>query len=187
MIMLQDINRNTILMENLFLPSAIKRLRYYKELGDKTFLQLNDNDFHFIPSAESNSIAVIIQHIHGNMLSRWTNFLSSDGEKDWRKRDAEFEEQNLNKAQLINLWEEGWTCLSDTLNALSESDLKKTIYIRTEPLSVVDAINRQLAHYPYHVGQIIYAAKIIKNKDWQTLSIPRGRSAEFNSEIKNQP
>ena len=169
-----------------FLESAIKRLSYYKELGDKTFTQLSDNDLHFIPSDESNSIDVIIQHMHGNMLSRWTDFLTSDGEKESRKRDAEFEDQNLNKEQLLKLWEEGWKCFLDTLNSLSESDLEKTVYIRSEPLSVVDAINRQLAHYPYHVGQIIYAGKIIKNRSWQNLSIPKGRSAEFNSELKNQ-
>lgn len=173
-------------MENLFLSSAIKRLHYYKELGDKTFIQLSDNDFHFTASEESNCIAVIIQHMHGNMLSRWTNLLTSDGEKEWRKRDAEFEDQNLTKEQLIILWEAGWKCLSDALSSLSEADLKKPIYIRTEPLTVVDAINRQLAHYPYHVGQIIYAAKIIKNRSWQNLSIPKGRSADFNSELKNQ-
>src|SRR5688500_4798922 len=110
MIMLQDINRNTISMENLFLQSVYMRLSYYKELGNKTFIQLNEDDFHFIPSGESNSIAVIIQHMHGNMLSRWTDFLTSDGEKEWRKRDAEFEDQNLNKEQLVKLWEEGWEC-----------------------------------------------------------------------------
>ena len=184
--MLQDINHNTIPMENLFLQSAFMRLSYYKELGNKTFIQLNEDDFHFIPSGESNSIAVIIQHMHGNMLSRWTDFLTSDGEKEWRKRDAEFEDQNLNKVQLVKLWEEGWTCFLDVLDALTEKDLEKTVYIRTEPLSVVDAINRQLAHYPYHVGQIIYVAKIVKNRSWQNLSIPKGQSAVFNSELKNQ-
>lgn len=174
-------------MEDLFLSSAIKRLRYYKESGDKTFAQLTEKDFHFIPSDESNSIAVIIQHMQGNMLSRWTDFLTRDGEKEWRKRDTEFEDQNLSKEQLISLWEEGWKCFLGVLEALSSADLEKTIYIRSEPLSVVDAINRQLAHYPYHVGQIIYAAKIIKNKNWQNLSIPKGRSAEFKNELKRQP
>lgn len=171
-------------MENLFLSSAIKRLTYYKELGDKTFVQLKDNDLHFTPSDESNSIAIIIQHMHGNMLSRWTDFLSSDGEKEWRRRDAEFEEQNLNKEQLLDLWEEGWKCVLDSLNSLSDADLTKTILIRSEPLSVVDAINRQLAHYPYHVGQIVYIGKILKNKDWESLSIPKGQSAAYNTKIK---
>lgn len=170
-----------------FLSSAIKRLKYYKDLGDKTFAQLSDEDFHFIPAEECNSIAVIIQHMHGNMLSRWTDFLNSDGEKEWRKRDEEFEEQNVSKEQLLNLWEEGWKCFMDAITSLSDDNLEKTIYIRTEPLSVVDAINRQLAHYPYHVGQIIYAAKIIKDKNWQNLSVPKGRSAEYNNELKRQP
>ena len=156
-------------------------------MGDKTFLQLSEEDFHFIPADECNSIAIIIQHMNGNMLSRWTNFLTSDGEKEWRKRDAEFEDQNLNKEQLIALWEEGWKCFLDELKSLSNADLEKTIYIRADALSAIDAINRQLAHYPYHVGQIIYAAKIIKNKAWRNLSIPRGRSADFNNELKNQP
>ncbi len=172
---------------DLFLYSAIKRLTYYKDLGDKTFAQLNEDDFHFSPNEETNSIAIIIQHMHGNMLSRWTNFLNEDGEKHWRKRDAEFINQNLTKEQIITLWEEGWKCFLDALKALSNNDLIKTIFIRSESLSVVDAINRQLAHYPYHVGQIIYIAKSLKNKNWQTLSIPRGRSAEYNSELKNQP
>ena len=170
-----------------FLTSAIKRLNYYKGLADKTFVILDEKDFHFIPSDESNSIAVIIQHMQGNMLSRWTDFLTGDGEKEWRKRDAEFEDQNLTKEQLISIWEEGWKCFLVALESLSAADLEKTIYIRSEPLSVVDAINRQLAHYPYHVGQIIYVAKIIKNKNWQNLSIPKGRSAEINNELKNQP
>ena len=169
-----------------YLESAIKRSAYYKSLGDKTFAQLSDDDFHFVPSDESNSIAIIIQHIHGNMLSRWIDFLTSDGEKEWRKRDAEFEEQNFNKEQLIGLWEDGWKCFLDVLRSLSDADLEKTVHIRTEPLSVIDAINRQLAHYPYHVGQIIYVAKILKNKDWQNLSVPKGRSDQGN-ELKSNP
>jgi len=167
-----------------FLSSAIKRLLYYKELGDKTFAQLTDIDFHFTPSNESNSIAVIIQHMHGNMLSRWTDFLNSDGEKEWRQRDAEFEPQDLSKDDLLNLWNQGWTCLLTALNSLTDDDLSKTIYIRSQPLSVVDAINRQFAHYPYHVGQIVYIGKIIKNKDWQSLSIPKGESGAYNNKMK---
>ena len=185
--MLQDISLKKLIMENLFLLSAIKRLTYYKELGDKTFAQLSEADFHFTPAEECNSIAFIIQHMHGNMLSRWTDFLTSDGEKDWRKRDAEFEEQSVNKKQLLLLWEEGWKCFFDAVESLSDSDLEKTVYIRTRPLSVIDAINRQLAHYPYHVGQIIYSAKIIRNKNWQNLSVPKGRSSEYTDELKRQP
>jgi hypothetical protein len=170
-----------------FLNSAIKRLSYYKDLGDKTFAQLNDEDFHFTPNAESNSIALIIQHTAGNMLSRWTDFLTTDGEKDWRNRDTEFEEQNLTKQQLVDFWDKGWDCLFNSLNSLTEDYLLKTIYIRSEGLLVVDAINRQLAHYPYHVGQIIYLAKVIKNKDWQNLSIAKGHSNQFNSQMQTKP
>ncbi|MEJ7675535.1 MAG: DUF1572 family protein [Chitinophagaceae bacterium] len=169
------------------MKSAIKRLIYYKELGDKTFAQLTENDFHFTPCEECNSIATIIQHMYGNMLSRWTDFLTSDGEKEWRKRDAEFEDQKLNKEELLTLWEQGWKCFLEAVTSLSDTDLEKTVYIRTRPLSAVDAINRQLAHYPYHVGQIIYAAKIIRNKNWQNLSVPKGRSAEYTDELKRQP
>jgi len=157
----------------LFLPSAIKRLAYYKELADKTFAQLEEKDFRFQPNPESNSIAIIIQHMAGNMMSRWTDLLETDGEKEWRKRDAEFEEQELSKGALIQIWEEGWRCCFNALNALQSTDLGKTVYIRDEPLSVLDAINRQLAHYPYHVGQIVYIAKMIVDEDWVSLSIPR--------------
>ena len=170
-----------------FLNCAIKRLGYYKELGDKTFAQLKEEDFHFKPNAESNSIALIIQHTAGNMLSRWTDFLTTDGEKDWRNRDSEFEEQNLTKQQLISFWQKGWDCLLNTLHALTEEDLLKTIYIRTEGLLVMDAINRQLAHYPYHVGQIIYLAKVIKNEEWQNLSIAKGHSDNFNQQMQTKP
>jgi Protein of unknown function (DUF1572) len=170
--------------DSAFLQSAIKRLTYYKELGDKTLAQLNDADLHFQPNEESNSIAIIIQHVAGNMLSRWTNFLTTDGEKEWRNRDTEFEEQNLTKLQLVDFWNKGWDCCLGTLNALTEDDLLKTIYIRSEGLLAIDAINRQLAHYPYHVGQIIYLARMIKNKDWQNLSIAKGNSAQFNQQMQ---
>ena len=160
-------------IETIFLQSAIKRLQYYKFLGDKTLGILNDADFHFQPNEESNSIAIIIQHVSGNMLSRWTDFLTTDGEKDWRQRDSEFELQNLCKNELIAIWEKGWQCCLDTLQSLTPQDLLKIITIRQEPLTVTDAINRQLAHYPYHVGQIIYIAKILQNNQWESLSIPR--------------
>ncbi len=173
-------------IEKSFLQSAIKRLSYYKELGDKTFTQLTDADFHYQPNEDSNSIAIIIQHTAGNMLSRWTDFLTSDGEKEWRNRDTEFEEQHLSKQQLIEFWEKGWQCLLDALNALTEDDLLKTIYIRSEGLLVVDAVNRQLAHYPYHVGQIIYVAKIITSNNWQNLSIAKGNSSQFNNQMNTK-
>jgi len=171
---------------NIFLESAVKRLLYYKELGDKTFQSLTDADFHYLPNEESNSIAVIIQHMSGNMLSRWTDFLTSDGEKEWRNRDQEFEIIEASKDQLVSMWEKGWAVCIGAINALTEDDLLKTIYIRQEGLSVIDAINRQLAHYPYHIGQIIYIAKMIKNKTWQSLSIPRDASQQFNEVMNKQ-
>ncbi len=167
-----------------FLISVVKRLSYYKELGDKTFAVLDTKDFHFSPNEESNSIAIIIQHMAGNMLSRWTDFLTTDGEKEWRHRDTEFEIKENTKEQLIEIWEKGWACCLNAINNLAEDDLLKTIYIRNEGLTVTDAINRQLAHYPYHVGQIIYVAKIIKNTSWQSLSIPKNQSGDFNKKMK---
>jgi hypothetical protein len=158
-----------------YLDSAIKRLNTYKILGEKTFEQLEDGDFHFSPNEESNSIAVIIQHIGGNMLSRWTNFLTEDGEKTWRERDEEFEIHQNSKQQLLEIWDKGWACTYQALRSLSEEDLMRTITIRGEQMPAVDAINRQLAHYPYHVGQIVYLGKILKNQDWHNLSVPRKR------------
>jgi len=166
-----------------FLNSAITRLSYYKDLADKTFDQLTEAELHIRPGSENNSIAMIVQHMAGNMLSRWTDFLTSDGEKEWRNRDTEFEDQQLTKEQLLAYWQKGWDCCLGSLRSLTADDLLKTIYIRSEGLLAVDAINRQLAHYPYHVGQIIYMGKIIKNKDWQTLSIARGQSAAFNKQM----
>lgn len=166
-----------------FLRTAIKRSLYYKELGDKTFGQVDENGFFFQPNSNSNSIAVIIQHMAGNMLSRWTNFLTEDGEKEWRRRDEEFEPVRRTKTELVELWNKGWDCYIAALSQLEENDLLKTIYIRSEPLSVIDAINRQLAHYPYHVGQIVYLGRWIKDNAWKSLSIPRRQSSEFNKEM----
>lgn len=170
-------------VEQIFLDSAIKRFSDQKQLADKTFEQLSEDEMHYQPNTESNSVAIIIQHMHGNMLSRWTNFLTEDGEKDWRKRDDEFEAQNLSKRDLIQLWQEGWKTLLDTLHFLQPSDLLKTITIRHEPHNVVDAINRQIAHYSHHVGQIVYVGKVIKSTEWQTLSIARKASKEFNDKM----
>ena len=167
-----------------FLKSAIKRLSYYKELGDKTFEQLNEEDFNFRPNESSNSIAIIIQHMNGNMLSRWSNFLTEDGEKSWRNRDAEFEPQQIDKTTLIELWNKGWDCVINSWTSLQPEDLLKTIYIRHEPLLVIDAVIRQVAHYPHHVGQILYLGKIIKGAEWKNLSIEKGKSDAFNAEMK---
>ena len=167
-----------------YLETVIRRVRYYRHLAEQTFDQLEDKDFHFQPSSESNSIALIIQHISGNMLSRWTNFLTEDGEKEWRHRDNEFIIHEYSKTQLMELWNEGWECFINSLESLKEEDLLKTVTIRQEPLTVVDAINRQLAHYPHHIGQILYVGKLIKNENWKNLSIPKGKSETYN---KSEP
>ena len=169
--------------EEGFLKDCIKRLEYYKDLGDKTFEQLDDKDFLYQPNEESNSIAIIVHHIYGNMLSRFTNFLTEDGEKEWRNRDAEFDVINISKEDVLTFWNKGWDCVFSALESLKTEDLTKTIYIRTEPLLVYDAILRQLAHYPHHIGQILYIGKMLKGKDWKTLSIPRGESQAFNAKM----
>jgi len=172
--------------EEGFIKDIHKRLRYYKELGDKSFEQLEEKDFFYQPSAESNSIAVIVQHLLGNMLSRFTDFLTEDGEKPWRKRDAEFEMMDITKADVISFWNNGWACVFNAVENLKPGDLTKTIYIRTEPLQVYDALLRQLAHYPYHVGQIVFIAKMIKDREWKTLSIAKGNSNAFNEQMKQE-
>lgn len=166
-----------------FLHDTIKRLNNYKELGEKTFAQLEEGDFFFLASPESNSIAIIVQHMHGNMLSRFTNFLTEDGEKSWRKRDEEFDRVATTKDEVIALWNEGWACVFDALNNLQPGDITKTIYIRSEPLSVYDALLRQLAHYPYHVGQIVFIGKMIKDASWQGLSVPKNQSKQYNEKM----
>ena len=167
----------------IYLQSVDKRFRIYKDLGDKTLLQLKDGDFDFRPNAESNSAGIIIQHISGNMISRFTDLLTEDGEKPWRDRDAEFEESGYSRKQYLELWEQGWAVLFGALHSLTPGDLTKTVFIRNEPLPVVDAINRQLAHYPHHIGQLVYIGKILRNEGWKTLSIPKGLSVQFNREM----
>jgi hypothetical protein len=151
-------------------------------LGDKSISQLTDEMLHWSPGETSNSIAQIVKHLRGNMLSRWTDFLESDGEKPWRNRDDEFVDDIQDKEQLIKYWQEGWKCLFNTLDELKESDLESIIYIRNQGHTVIEAINRQLSHYCYHVGQIVYLSKMITGQDWQYLSIPPGKSKEFNQE-----
>ena len=171
----------------IFISSAVKRLSYYKELGDKTLTLLSEAELHFKPNEASNSIAVIIQHVSGNMLSRWTDFLTSDGEKEWRNRDEEFETHQQTKEELLTAWEKGWLVCLDAIKSLTEEDLLKTIHIRSEGLSVMDAVNRQLAHYPYHVGQIVFIGKMALDEKWSSLSIPRGKSQNYNNEKFAQP
>lgn len=161
----------------------IKRFQYYKELGDKTLVQLTEEQMFWQFNDESNSVAIIVKYVAGNMLSRWTNFLTEDGEKDWRNRDSEFENSFSTKEEVVAFWEQGWTCFFEALNQINDENLNATIYIRKEPHSVLDAVLRQLAHYPYHIGQIIYIAKMVKNDDWKSLSIPRNKSNDFNKEM----
>jgi hypothetical protein len=179
---------STSSLGNVYLTSVIKRITTYKLLGEGTFMQLEEKDFYYTPNEWSNSIAVIIQHLSGNMISRWTNFLTEDGEKPGRNRETEFslQGQQYSREQLIGQWEKGWSCLLDTLSSLTAEDLLRTIHIRHEPLLAIDAINRQLAHYPHHVGQIVYIGKMIRGKDWQSLSIPKGGSDQFNRQMQEQ-
>lgn len=164
-----------------YLNTTIKRLKFYKDLGDRSFINLDTESFHYQANEVSNSIAMIIKHLSGNMLSRWTNFLTEDGEKEWRDRDGEFECKNLNKDEILKMWQDGWDCFFNALENLTEEDLLKTVYIRKEGLGVIDAINRQLSHYPYHIGQIVYIAKLIQDKNWKSLSIAKGESQIYNS------
>ncbi len=165
-----------------YLINTIKLARYYKNLGDKTFEQLSEEDIHWSAGENSNSIAAIVKHLWGNMLSRFTNFITEDGEKAWRQRDAEFDDDISGKEELLSKWNEGWSCFLSTLEKLNTEDLSKTIYICNEGHSVMDAIQRQMAHYPMHIGQIIFAAKLLKGSEWQTLSIAKGASEKYNSE-----
>ncbi|MFB2118876.1 DUF1572 family protein [Parapedobacter sp. 2B3] len=167
-------------MEASYINSVIKQFGYYKMLGEKAMQQLDDESLFWQYNGESNSIAIIVNHLSGNMQSRFTDFLTSDGEKTWRNRDAEFDNQFHDRPSLIAHWEKGWECLFNALSSLRTADLESIVYIRNDGHTVMEAINRQLAHYPYHIGQIVYMAKMIKNEDWQTLSIARNKSAQYN-------
>ena len=169
-------------MKDLFL----KRFQYYKNIADQTFEQLEEPQLFWQYNPESNSIATIVKHISGNMISRWTNFLTEDGEKEWRNRDAEFENDIQSKAEMLEIWEKGWLVLFDALNQVNDANINSIILIRGEKISFVDALLRQLAHYPYHIGQIIYLAKMLKNDDWKTLSIARNKSQEYTELLKKQ-
>lgn len=164
-----------------YLSSVIKQFEYYKMLGEKTFAQLSDEQLFWQFNDESNSIATIVKHLSGNMVSRWTDFLTSDGEKANRQRDAEFDNDVGTRSEMLGLWSKGWQVFMDCLRSLNEVDLHKTIYIRNQGHSVIEAINRQLAHYPYHIGQIVYIGKMCTHS-WQSLSIPKGNSQQYNAE-----
>ncbi|MEQ8472366.1 MAG: DUF1572 domain-containing protein [Marinoscillum sp.] len=163
-----------------YLQSVRKQFEYYKSVGEKTFDQLQDKDLFWQFNVESNSIAIIVNHLSGNMKSRWTDFLTTDGEKEWRNRDAEFDDLIKSREQLMTKWNEGWNCLFETLDSINKDNFDIQVYIRNQAHSVMDAVNRQLAHYTYHVGQIVYLGRMIKAADWKSLSIPKGKSDEFN-------
>ncbi len=170
-----------------YLDNTRTLFTYYKLLAEKAMEQVPDEKLFWQYNEESNSIAIIVKHLWGNMLSRWTDFLTSDGEKEWRDREAEFDNDLQNRDNVLQRWQEGWTCLFAALDELKEEDLSKTIYIRNMGQSVLDAVNRQLAHYSSHVGQLIFLAKMITGPAWKSLSIPRGASQHYNSNKFSQP
>jgi uncharacterized damage-inducible protein DinB len=167
---------------NSYLESSIKQFEYYKSLGDKTFSQLTFEELKNEFAEDSNSISIIVKHIVGNMLSRWTNFLTEDGEKEWRMRDEEFVDSFHTKEELLSTWNKGWDCLFNAIKPLKTEDLERIIYIRNQGHTVVEAINRQMMHYAYHVGQIVFLGKLAKGNNWQSLSIPKGKSKDYNQE-----
>ncbi|MGV7107381.1 DUF1572 family protein [Flavobacterium sp. U410] len=164
-----------------YLESAYKQMLYYKTLAEKAMDQIHEDQLFVAYNENTNSIAVIVKHLTGNMLSRWTDFLVTDGEKEWRDRDAEFENDFNSKEELISFWNKGWDVFLNTLQSLQPEDLTQIVYIRNQGHTVVDAINRQLAHYPYHVGQIVFYAKLLKETEWNSLSIPKNQSKDYNS------
>lgn len=174
-------------MTNDYLDSVKKQFEYYKMLGDKTFSQVKDEMLFWKPNDDSNSMATLVKHLWGNMLSRWTDFLTTDGEKDFRNRDAEFENDIQNREDLLNKWNEGWNCLFNAINSLTTNDLDKIIYIRNQGHTVTEAINRQLAHYPYHIGQIVFLGKMLTENGWTSLSIPKGNSQSYNKDKFSKP
>lgn len=170
-----------------FLDDAIKTFRDYKKLADKAFEQVTDEEFFVSLDEESNSIAVIIKHMAGNMLSRWTDFLTADGEKEWRNRDMEFViTKETTRDELLARWEEGWRVVFNAVEPLQPEDVERKVFIRGQEHTVMMAINRQLTHYAYHIGQIVFLAKHFRSSEWKSLSIPRNRSAEFNAYLAEE-
>src|SRR5690349_3495835 len=169
-----------------YIQDSLAVLRSWKGLAEKAMAQMKDEDFHVAIDPESNSVAVIVKHMAGNMRSRWRDFLTTDGEKPDRNRDTEFEDPPKTRAELLALWERGWKYVFDALEPLTEADMARTVTIRTEPHSVMQAINRQIAHYAHHIGQILFLAKHLTTKatgKWDSLSVPRGQSRQFTAEV----
>src|SRR5574343_329058 len=163
-------------MQNDYLQSVKHQFEYYKKNAEKTFDRLTDEQLNWKYNEESNSIATIVKHMVGNMLSRWTDVFTTDGEKEWRMRDGEFEDEFLTREALLDKWEKGWNCLFNVIKHVSAEDLGEIIYIRKEPLTLTAAINRQLAHYSYHIGQIVFIGKMVCDDNWESLSIPKKKS-----------
>jgi hypothetical protein len=168
-----------------YLEDSIQIFKQYKRIADGALAQVTDEELYVALDQESNSIAILIKHMAGNMCSRWTDFLTTDGEKPSRNRDSEFVEPPSSRAELMELWERAWNCLFHALEPLSEEDLNRTVTIRGEKHSVMQAINRQIAHYAYHCGQLVLLAKHLRRHEWKTLSVPRGRSEEFNRRVRS--
>lgn len=173
----------TLRFTTSYIEDALEVFRYYKKLGERAMEQVTDEQLFAMLDDECNSIAVIVKHMTGNMRSRWTDFLTTDGEKPSRNRDAEFRDPPASRAALMREWDDGWNCVFKAIEPLSDADLGRTITIRGEPHSVMQAMNRQLAHYPHHVGQIVLLAKHFACDHWQSLSVPRNQSAEFNRKV----
>lgn len=165
-----------------YIESVKKQFLYYKTIAEKAITQLEPEQLFYTHNEDTNSIAVIIKHLHGNMLSRWTDFFTSDGEKEWRNRDDEFVDDWKSKETVMQKWEEGWACLFTALDNITAQNLGSIISIRNEGHAVIEAVNRQLAHYAYHVGQIIFYAKLLKKESWNSLSIPKNKSKDYNRE-----
>src|SRR5579863_7449528 len=167
-----------------YLQDTLSLLRFYKKLGERAMEQLNDQHLQAVLDPEMNSIAIVIKHLHGNMVSRWTGFPTVDGESPSRDRDGEFQDPPRTRAEVLTLWDQGWNCVFTALEPLSDADMSRTVTIRGEPHSVLQAIQRQLTHYAYHIGQIVLIAKHFQHAQWKPLSVPRGQSRDFTRRVQ---
>lgn len=167
---------------SIYLDSVKKQMHYYKTIAEKAIEQLEPAQLFISVNEDTNSIATIVKHLSGNMISRWTDFLTTDGEKEWRNRDGEFTETITTKEELLTEWDKGWNCFFDAIGSLQPEQLSQIIYIRNEGQTAMDAINRQLAHYPYHIGQIVFYAKMLKQNEWNSLLIPKNKSNDYNAD-----
>ncbi|NBI27868.1 DUF1572 domain-containing protein [Chengkuizengella sp. YPA3-1-1] len=168
-----------------YLETVIQNFEGLKSLGERAIIQVDESHINFSENENSNSVSIIVKHLHGNMKSRWEHFLEVDGESSGRNRDSEFEGSIHTKEELFSIWNEGWDFVFNAIHNLEENDLNKIITIRSQPLTVIQAIQRQVSHYSYHVGQIVYLSKLLSSS-WDSLSIPKGKSKEFNKRMMNK-